>query len=80
MTDSRAPMQTPDTVEARLLLTIAQARVFAKFMAGGAAIAATWQATGSGERAELEVAIWAIGRQLKAQGITTGEDEGQGRA
>lgn len=71
------PAKLPaDTVEVRLLLTFAQARTFAKFLERGATTATTWATDDPAERAEMEGAIWAIGRQFRAAGVK----EGQGSA
>lgn len=70
----------PVVVDVALRLTPEQAGAFLKFLERGAIIGTTTAAANAAERAEMEGAIWAIGRQFRAEGITTGDDEGQGRA
>lgn len=67
-------------VDVALRLTPEQAEAFLKFLERGAIIGTTSAAANAAERAEMEGAIWAIGRQFRSEGITTGDDEGQGRA
>lgn len=70
----------PVVVDVTLRLTPEQAEAFLKFLECGAIIGTTSAAVNAAERAEMEGAIWAIGRQFRSEGITTGDDEGQGRA
>lgn len=62
----------PNTVEVRLLLTNAQAAALALLMERGA-FAASRLTDNESDRAEMEGAMWAAGRQFRAAGIRAGD-------
>ena len=79
----------PDAVEISLLLTITQARLFARFLRRGATIGLAWGGDNEDERAEIEATIGSIGSQFARAGFTDElwrtrpgavSGEGQGRA